>query len=92
MVLVLSMPSSEHLPLKMSDWKERPGPNVPNFVMKLSTKAVQMVLLSRFGIAIASVHLVKRSIMTSMYLFPCFAVGKGPSISIATRSMGSPLM
>ena len=40
----------------------------------------------------ASVHLVKRSEMTKIYLFPCFVSGSGPNISTATLSIDSPEM
>ena len=38
----------------------------------------------------ASFHLVKRSEMTKIYLFPCFVSGSGPKISTCTLFIGSP--
>lgn len=58
--------------------------------MNLSTIIVTMVFDSWSGIAYASVHFVKQSQRTSIYLAPFFVRGNDPKTPIATRSIASP--
>ena len=44
------------------------------------------------GIALASGHLVRYSVATTMYIFPRTVFGKGPTMSIPRRSKGYPTL
>ena len=58
---------------------------IPNLEIQLLTKLFATVLASILAMGVASVHLVKESIIVSKYDFPS-TVGSGPTMSTCTFS------
>ena len=76
-------------PLNCGPWSDRMRAGQPCGKMIRSINFVAMVTAQASRIAVVSVHRVKYSVMTKIYLFPVWDSGKGPMISHPINSKGS---
>ena len=63
------------VPLSVSIWSGNPNVNIVLSILFATISAIAD------GMAWTSAHLVKWSIITSMYLFPFLVIGNGPALS-----------
>ena len=74
--------------MRLAPWSLCSVDGIPFLQITSSTNTFARVSLSVVFKANASVHLLKRSVKTRTYLFPCVVSGNGPSMSHDNMSNG----